>query len=67
MLSDGADLSGLRSTGLRLHGSDLTDLQHPDGLRGCSIDAAQVVPLAVQLLAAIGIEVTEDDGPPRLV
>jgi uncharacterized protein YjbI with pentapeptide repeats len=63
----GADLGGLRSTGLRLHGSDLSDLKHPEGLRGSSIDAAQMVPLAVQLLDAIGIEVTEDDGPLRLV
>jgi uncharacterized protein YjbI with pentapeptide repeats len=55
----GADFSGARLEGARLHGSTLDDLRGALDLTGVVIDANQVVPLGVRVLAALGVGVDE--------
>src|SRR5437867_348063 len=49
-------------SGVRLHGSTLTDVLGVEQLRGAVIDPNQAVPLGLLLLAAFDI-VVEDDQP----
>ena len=42
-----------------LHGSTLDDVRGALSLRGARIGADQILPLAAGLLAAVGIQVTE--------
>ena len=57
----GADVSEASLTGARFHGSRLDDLRGALGLRGATIDPAQVLALALPLCTALGIGVA--DGP----
>jgi uncharacterized protein YjbI with pentapeptide repeats len=59
----GADFSGARIKGARLHGSTLEDLRGALDLKGVVIDANQVVPLGVRVLAALGVGVDEEREP----
>jgi uncharacterized protein YjbI with pentapeptide repeats len=56
----GADFSGARIKGARLHGSTLEDVRGALDLTGVVIDANQVVPLGVRVLAALGVGVDEE-------
>ena len=57
----GADFSKADVAGTRFHGSDVTGLRGAGHLKGAHIDAAQVLPLALQVFAAMGITVDDDD------
>lgn len=61
----GADLSGARVAGARLHGSTLDRLAGVGSLRAVVVDPDQVVPLGLQLLAALEIEVQGGDSDER--
>ena len=62
----GADVSQARLPGVRLVGSTLDGLRGAASLRDAVIDADQVLPLGVSLLAALGITIEDDsaDGDP---
>jgi uncharacterized protein YjbI with pentapeptide repeats len=47
----------------RLHGSTFDGIKGADALRGCTIGSAQVMPVAYQLLAVMGITVDDEAGP----
>ncbi|PWJ50698.1 Uncharacterized protein YjbI, contains pentapeptide repeats [Quadrisphaera granulorum] len=51
----GADLAGSRCEDVDLRGATLEDLRGLDGLRGCTVDAVQLVALAPLLAAHIGL------------
>jgi len=59
----GADVSEASLTGARFHGSRLDDLRGALGLRGATIDPAQVLTLALPLCTALGIGVADGPGP----
>ena len=62
----GLELTDLRLVdGLSLHGSTVDRLKGGASLRGTTIGSDQLVPLALPVLAAQGIQV--DDDPPDLV
>ncbi|MBC3762166.1 pentapeptide repeat-containing protein [Quadrisphaera oryzae] len=52
-----ADLAGARCEDVDLRGATLTDLRGADGLRGCAVDAVQLVDLAPALAAHLGLRV----------
>ena len=56
----GADFSGARIKGARLHGSTLEDVRGALDLTGVVIDANQLVPLGVRVLAALGVGVDDE-------
>jgi uncharacterized protein YjbI with pentapeptide repeats len=60
----GTELSQASLTGARFHGSTFDDLRGAASLRGVTIDSAQVVPLALQLLSVFAVTV-DDDREPR--
>jgi uncharacterized protein YjbI with pentapeptide repeats len=47
----------------RLHGSAFDGIKGAEALRGSTIGSAQVLPVAFQLLAAMGIKVDDEVGP----
>lgn len=49
--------------GARLHGSVLADLKGAAALRGVVIDSAQIVPMALQVFAALGLLVDDEREP----
>lgn len=51
----GADLAGARCDDVDLRGATLDDLRGVDGLRGCAVDPAELVGLAPQLAAHLGL------------
>ncbi|TNM68197.1 pentapeptide repeat-containing protein [Streptomyces sp. NP160] len=51
----GADLSGARCEDVDLRGATLEELRGADGLRGCTVDAVQLVGLAPVLAAHVGL------------
>ena len=57
----GADFSHARIAGASLHGSDLTDLTGAAAFRDVSIDAGQVVPMALLVFDELGISITDRD------
>jgi uncharacterized protein YjbI with pentapeptide repeats len=62
----GAELSQATLTGARLHGSRFENLRGAEALRGTTISSAQILPVALQVLAVL--EITVDDErelPPR--
>ncbi|WP_187279542.1 pentapeptide repeat-containing protein [Quadrisphaera setariae] len=50
-----ADLAGARCDDVDLRGATLEDLRGADGLRGCTVDAVQLVALAPSLAAHVGL------------
>jgi uncharacterized protein YjbI with pentapeptide repeats len=60
----GAELSKIRMAGARLHGCTLDEIKGAGYLRDVVIDATQLVPLALNVFAALGI--TIDDERERL-
>lgn len=59
----GADVSQARLPGVRLAGSTVDGLRGAASLRDAVIDADQVLPLGVALLAALGVTIEDDTGP----
>jgi uncharacterized protein YjbI with pentapeptide repeats len=59
-----AQISKAKLTGARLHGSKFDGVKGVEALRGSTIASAQVLPVASQLLAAMGISV-DDEAEPR--
>jgi uncharacterized protein YjbI with pentapeptide repeats len=57
-----SEFSKSELAGVRLHGSNLEGLKGVMQLRTAIIDSTQVLPLALGLLAALGIEVNDDRG-----
>lgn len=55
----GVELSRARLTGAELHGSEIADVQGAAALRDVVIDPAQVVPVAMAMFVALGIDVTD--------
>jgi uncharacterized protein YjbI with pentapeptide repeats len=60
----GAELSQATLTGARLHGSSFDNLRGAEALRGTTISSAQILPVALQVLAVLGITV-DDEREPR--
>lgn len=58
-LLDGADVSQADLSGGVLFGSDLSGLVGGASIRDVSIDATQVLPLAVQVFAALGVTIVD--------
>jgi uncharacterized protein YjbI with pentapeptide repeats len=59
----GSEFSKADVRGARFHGSDVSGLRGAAHLKGAHIDGAQILPLAVQVFAAMGITVEgEDEG-----
>jgi uncharacterized protein YjbI with pentapeptide repeats len=61
---DAAELSTASFEGVALHGSTFLDLRGAAALRGCTIGPEQVLDLAGPALAALGVEVADDDEDP---
>lgn len=57
----GAEFSQATMSGVRLHGSVVDDLHGGRALSGVSIGAGQVLPMALNVFAALGITVTDED------
>jgi uncharacterized protein YjbI with pentapeptide repeats len=55
----GAELSQATLTGARLHGSSFDNVRGAGALRGTTISSAQILPVALQVLALL--EITVDD------
>jgi uncharacterized protein YjbI with pentapeptide repeats len=60
----GAELSQAKLTGARLHGSTFDTLRGAEALRGTTISSAQVLPVALQVLAVLEISVDDEREPP---
>jgi uncharacterized protein YjbI with pentapeptide repeats len=60
----GAELSQATLTQARLHGSTFDSLRGANSLRGTTISSAQIVPVALQLLAVLEITVDDEREPP---
>jgi uncharacterized protein YjbI with pentapeptide repeats len=60
----GAQFSQAVLRDARLHGSKLEGLRGAESLRGVAIDSTQVLPMALQLFASLGVKV-DDDREPR--
>jgi fluoroquinolone resistance protein len=60
----GAELSQAKLTEARLHGSRFDSLRGAAALRGTTISSAQIVPVALQLLAVLEITVDDEREPP---
>lgn len=59
----GTEFSKATLEGGRLHGSKLEDLRGASYLRGVTISSAQLVPLAMQLLSAMGVSIDDEQAP----
>lgn len=57
------ELSHANVDGARLHGSKLERIRGISSLAGATISSAQAVPVALQLLATVGIEVEDEREP----
>lgn len=57
----GADVSRLAADEVALHGSRLESLRGADSLRGVTIGSDQAVPLSLEVFAAMGIVVDDED------
>lgn len=57
----GVDFTHAKLTDVDLRGSELFDVRGADALRGTTIDAAQLLPLARSLAVALGISVVDPD------
>jgi uncharacterized protein YjbI with pentapeptide repeats len=62
----GAELSKATLTGARLHGSSFDTLRGAEALRGTTISSAQILPVALQVLAVLGITVDDEREPHRV-
>jgi len=60
----GAQFSKTTMAGVRFHGSTLTDLKGGQALAGAVIESSQVLPVALALLADLGIGVDDERDPP---
>ena len=60
----GAQFSNARTPGARLHGSTLVELKGPLALAGAIIDSSQVLPLALGVLAELGVSIDDDRESP---
>jgi uncharacterized protein YjbI with pentapeptide repeats len=60
----GAELSQATLTGARLHGSSFDGLRGSGALRGTTISSAQILPVALQVLALLEITVDDEREPP---
>jgi uncharacterized protein YjbI with pentapeptide repeats len=56
----GIEVSNVDLQGASLHGSTLADVRGATSLRGVRIDPTQLLPLALPVLAAQGVTVTDD-------
>jgi uncharacterized protein YjbI with pentapeptide repeats len=59
-----AELSAAHLVGARLHGSTLIDVKGAASLAGAVIQSSQVLPLAVGVFGALGIQIDEERDPP---
>jgi uncharacterized protein YjbI with pentapeptide repeats len=59
----GAELSQATLTGARLHGSTFDTLRGAEALRGTTISSAQILPVALQVLAVLEITVDDEREP----
>lgn len=60
-----AQFSQVRLTDGRLHGSKLERVRGAEYLSGVAIEPAQVLPMAMQVLSALGVRVDDDrEGAP---
>ncbi len=59
----GAELSQATLTGARLHGSSFDGLRGAGALRGATISSAQILPVALQVLALLEIIVDDEREP----
>ena len=60
----GAELSQATLTRARLHGSSFDTLRGAGALRGTTVSSAQILPVALQLLAVLEITVDDEREPP---
>jgi uncharacterized protein YjbI with pentapeptide repeats len=60
----GADFSKATAAGVRFHGSTLHDLKGGQHLAGAAIESAQVLPVALAVLAGLQIGIDDDREPP---
>ena len=60
----GAQFSKATTTGVRFHGSTLTDIKGGQALAGAVIESSQVLPVALAVLADLGIRVDDERDPP---
>ena len=61
----GAELSKIRMAGARLHGCTIDEIMGAGYLRVVVIDATQIVPLALNVFAALGITIDDErERPP---
>jgi uncharacterized protein YjbI with pentapeptide repeats len=60
----GAQFSKARMAGVRLHGSTLAAIKGGLGLAGAVIESSQVLPVALVVLAELGISIDDDREPP---
>jgi uncharacterized protein YjbI with pentapeptide repeats len=61
----GAELSKATLTGARMHGSRFDTLRGAEALRGTTISSAQILPVALQVLALLEITVDDEREPHR--
>jgi uncharacterized protein YjbI with pentapeptide repeats len=61
----GAEFSKATASGARFHGSTLLDLKGGQYLGGAVIESAQVLPVALGVLAALQIGIDDDREPPE--
>jgi uncharacterized protein YjbI with pentapeptide repeats len=59
-----AELSQATLTGARLHGSSFDKVRGAEALRGTAISSAQILPVALQVLAVLEITVDDEREPP---
>jgi uncharacterized protein YjbI with pentapeptide repeats len=59
-----AELSQATLTGARLHGSSFDKVRGAEALRGTTISSAQILPVALQVLAVLEITVNDECEPP---
>jgi uncharacterized protein YjbI with pentapeptide repeats len=59
----GAELSQATLTGARLYGSTFDTLRGAEALRGTTISSAQILPVALQVLAVLEITVDDEREP----
>jgi uncharacterized protein YjbI with pentapeptide repeats len=60
----GAQFSKARTTGARFHGSTLSELKGGLALAGAVIESSQVLPVALSVLADLGIGIDDERDPP---
>jgi hypothetical protein len=56
----GLDVSDSRLRRARFHGSDLSEIKGAHCLRDVLIESSQVLPLAIQILAALKVRIEDD-------